>query len=99
MKFFRLRSRKRPTPVPKSVYDESEHTLEHVPISASADWRRDLLAQAALKHGKPFKCAAETMPREVVICRKEVAPAAPEPETGDTENVTHLEDRRRTRRA
>jgi hypothetical protein len=31
------------------------------------DWRRHKLLEAAKRHGRPFKCAAENMPREVVL--------------------------------
>lgn len=41
--------------------------LDHVPIETSSDWRRNRLTEAAQKHGKPFKCAAAEMPREVMI--------------------------------
>jgi hypothetical protein len=34
---------------------------------ASDDWRAKRLAEAAQKYGKPFKCASDDMPREVIV--------------------------------
>ena len=34
---------------------------------SSADWRKLKLAEAAQKYGKPFKCAGEHMPREILL--------------------------------
>jgi hypothetical protein len=36
------------------------------------DWRRPLLAEAARKHGKPFKCAGDELPREVILGGKDL---------------------------
>ena len=36
------------------------------------DWRRPLLAEAARKHGKPFKCAGDELPREVILGGKDI---------------------------
>jgi hypothetical protein len=33
----------------------------------SDDWRAARLAEAAQKYGKPFKCASDDMPREVIV--------------------------------
>ena len=33
----------------------------------SDDWRAERLAEAAQKYGKPFKCAGDDMPREVIV--------------------------------
>jgi hypothetical protein len=33
----------------------------------SGDWRKRKLEEAAQKYGKPFKCAAEDMPHEIVL--------------------------------
>ena len=49
-----------------SRYDDERHTLDHVPFKSSNDWRTQRLAEAALRHGKPFKCAGVNMPREVL---------------------------------
>jgi hypothetical protein len=38
-----------------------------VPGHASDDWRAERLAEAAQKYGKPFKCASDDMPREVIV--------------------------------
>jgi hypothetical protein len=38
-----------------------------VPGRASDDWRAERLAEAAQKYGKPFKCASDDMPREVIV--------------------------------
>jgi len=34
---------------------------------ASEDWRKRKLAEAAQKYGRPFKCAGDDMPHEVVM--------------------------------
>ena len=47
-------------------YDDERHTLDHVPVHATQDWRKQRLAQAAERHGKPFKCAGRDMPREIL---------------------------------
>jgi hypothetical protein len=39
----------------------------HKPGRAADDWRAERLAQAAQKYGKPFKCASDDMPREVIV--------------------------------
>jgi len=33
----------------------------------TADWREPLLMEAARKHGKPFKCASDELPREIML--------------------------------
>ena len=40
--------------------------LDHVRIHVAADWRATRLAEAAQRHGKPFKCASDALPREVL---------------------------------
>ena len=37
------------------------------PARTPDDWRQERLAEAALKYGKPFKCASDDMPREVIV--------------------------------
>ena len=49
---------------------DERHTIDHVPLSGTADWRKQRLVQAAQRHGKPFKCAGDDMPREVLIDHK-----------------------------
>jgi hypothetical protein len=39
--------------------------IDHVPVVSERDWREEKLAQAAAKYGKPFRCAADGLPREV----------------------------------
>jgi hypothetical protein len=34
---------------------------------ASGDWRKRKLAEAAEKYGRPFKCAGDDLPHEVVL--------------------------------
>ncbi|MGZ8203083.1 MAG: hypothetical protein ACXW2I_11205 [Burkholderiales bacterium] len=34
---------------------------------ATVDWRKRKLAEAAQKYGRPFKCAGDDMPHEVVL--------------------------------
>ena len=41
------------------------------------DWRNAKLLEAARKHGRPFKCAAENMPREIVLRDGVVRQASP----------------------
>jgi hypothetical protein len=47
--------------------DDEAHTLDYVPVEAVDDWRMVRLAQAAQRHGKPFKCASDALPREVLV--------------------------------
>jgi hypothetical protein len=42
-------------------------TTHNVPGRAADDWRAQRLAEAAQKYGKPFKCASDDMPREVIV--------------------------------
>jgi hypothetical protein len=70
MKLFKRKPR--PGGARKGSYDETPHVLDHVPLGASGDWRKERLAEAAQKHGKPFKCAGQDMPREVIVCSKGV---------------------------
>lgn len=39
-------------------------TLDHVPTEAMNDWRAERVKLAAVRFGKPFKCAADGVPRE-----------------------------------
>lgn len=42
-------------------------TLDNVPVKAleiGADWRDEKVKEAAERYGKPFKCAADGVPRE-----------------------------------
>ena len=48
---------------PKMPGTESEKPVR-VP---TADWRQQRLAEAAEKYGKPFKCASDDLPREVIV--------------------------------
>ncbi|MEP6610175.1 MAG: hypothetical protein ABJA83_16080 [Burkholderiaceae bacterium] len=41
--------------------------LDYIPVEVRDDWRAGRLAQAAQRHGKPFKCASDALPREVLI--------------------------------
>ena len=40
--------------------------LDFIPLRGDALWRKEALKMAAKRHGKPFKCAAATMAREVM---------------------------------
>lgn len=47
--------------------DSPDMTLDHVPAKALedvADWRDAKVRAAAERHAKPFKCAADSVPRE-----------------------------------
>jgi hypothetical protein len=70
MKLFKRKPR--PGSTHQGSYDETPHMLDHVPLGASGDWRKARLAEAAQKHGKPFKCAGQDLPREVIVCSKGV---------------------------
>ena len=55
---FRLRSKAGDTPP----------VIDHVLMSdVTGDWRKRKLAEAAQKYGRPFKCAGDDMPHEVVM--------------------------------
>jgi hypothetical protein len=49
---------------------DERHTIDHVPFAGTPDWRKQRLAEAAQRHGKPFKCAGDDMPREILIDHK-----------------------------
>ena len=49
----------------------SEDSNDYVPYE-TFDWREPLLVEAARKYGKPFKCAAHELPREVMLGGKDV---------------------------
>jgi hypothetical protein len=80
---------------PLTRYDESSHILDHVPISSGHEWRRQRLVEAAQKHGKPFKCAGENMPREVWVHGK--ALVVEEQHASASPKVTALPTRQRAR--
>jgi hypothetical protein len=40
---------------------------ERKPARSPKDWRQQRLAEAAQKYGKPFKCASNDLPREVIV--------------------------------
>src|SRR5205085_9997196 len=50
----------------KGSRSNPETASEYVPCH-SCDWREPLLIEAARKHGKPFKCAGDDLPREVIL--------------------------------
>lgn len=45
--------------------------LDHVPVQrtprSKRDWRERALQKAAAKYGKPFKCAAQGLDREIMV--------------------------------
>ena len=45
---------------------------EHYACYDRYDWREPLLIEAARKHGKPFKCAGNELPREIILAGKEL---------------------------
>jgi hypothetical protein len=59
--------------------------LDHVSVPTPAlDWRDEAVRAAQLRYGKPFKCGAATIPREVqrkegmvVADSQEIPPVAP----------------------
>lgn len=50
----------------KGSRSNPETASQYVP-SRSCDWREPLLIEAARKHGKPFKCAGDELPREIIL--------------------------------
>jgi hypothetical protein len=47
---------------------EGPPVIDHVRMTEPAgDWRKRKLAEAAQKYGRPFKCAGDDMPHEVVM--------------------------------
>lgn len=50
---------------------DAESSNDHLPYERF-DWREPLLVEAARKYGKPFKCAADELPREVILGGKDV---------------------------
>ena len=56
--------------------------LSHVPVKRKArkDWREAALQNAAQRHGKPFKVAADGLPREVLDKGKSRVVGIPETE-------------------
>ena len=46
---------------------ELAHVIDHLPLTqADTDWRKRRLAEAAERHGKPFKCAGADLPHELL---------------------------------
>ena len=88
-----IRAFRRETP---TRYDESSHILDHVPISSGHEWRRQRLLEAAQKHGKPFKCAGQDMPREVWVGGKALI-VEEQHATSASPKVTALPTRQRVR--
>ena len=42
--------------------------IDHMPVSpGSRDWREERLKQAQERYGRPFKCAAAELPREILV--------------------------------
>ncbi|HEX2830791.1 MAG TPA: hypothetical protein VHP37_30935 [Burkholderiales bacterium] len=42
--------------------------IDHMPVSpGSRDWREERLQQAQQRYGRPFKCAAAELPREILV--------------------------------
>lgn len=50
------------------VHGRPDEVLDHVPVNrkSSDRWRKKKLAEAAIRHGKSFRCAAEGMHYEVI---------------------------------
>ncbi|HEV7800093.1 MAG TPA: hypothetical protein VGP15_03360 [Burkholderiales bacterium] len=78
-------------------YNVTSLVLDHIPLNSSADWRKQKLVEAAQRHGKPFKCAGDDMPREVLVDAQEVKAVGPgENPTERTNTITRMSVRRRT---
>ncbi len=56
-------------------------TIDHAPVPVelapdkSPNWREEKLHEAAKKYDRPFKCAAFSMAREVIVTPGVIAPA------------------------
>jgi hypothetical protein len=46
---------------------DSPGSAERKSVRKPDDWRQQRLAEAAQKYGKPFKCASNDLPREVIV--------------------------------
>lgn len=47
--------------------EQKEPTVDHVTVyPESRDWREEALKRAAEKYGRPFRCAGNGVPREVL---------------------------------
>ena len=55
----------------KGSRSNPQSATEYVPCE-TVDWREPLLIEAARKHGKPFKCAGDELPREIILGGKEL---------------------------
>jgi hypothetical protein len=52
----------------RSTAGDTPPVIDHVHMTEPAgDWRKHKLAEAAQKYGRPFKCAGDDMPHEVVM--------------------------------
>ena len=57
--------------------------LDHADIAirdSALDWRDAKLQEAAARYGKPFKCCAPSVPREVLVGGKELVTVAADEE-------------------
>jgi hypothetical protein len=86
-----------------SAPQAKERSLELLAASETVDWRKEQLAAAAKKYGRPFKCAADDMPREVFVGGRYVVAVdagSEVPGRGDTASRSGSRPprRRRTRR-
>ena len=59
-------------------YDVTPIEIGALPLDqSSGDWRALKLTEAAQKYGKPFKCAGEHMPREILLRDRIIERGAP----------------------
>lgn len=66
----------------RNTADDQAATLDHVPVKRrkERDWRDAAVKKAAAKYGRPFKCAPESLRREVLVpAGKDVTVAVAEP--------------------
>ena len=71
--------------------EELAEPAEVVSATESDDWRKEQLAAAAKKYGRPFKCAGDDLPREVLIGGRYIVTVEPGADVpGQNDTVTRL---------
>jgi len=56
--------------IKRALSQPDDMVMDHVPVippKKKRDWRERALLKAAAKYGKPFKCAAKGLDREVMV--------------------------------
>jgi hypothetical protein len=71
--------------------------VDHIPVTGTPDWRAAKLKDAATKYGRPFKCAASELPREVHNGEREFVTAQAGKEVRHRPQVTDIASRRKVK--